>query len=295
MVYAAGFGSNYVTVPFKYLWQTVRSLRILVRERPSTVFVMTPPVVACVPVWLFCRLFGARFVIDAHSGAFLNSRWKNLLFLHKWFSRSARTTIVTNEHLQDRLTAWNCHSTIVRDVPVCFAAPSSVSLEGINMTLVATFTPDEPIGLFFEAARKVPDIQFHVTGNSRRAEASLLNSKPPNVRLTGFLPDSDYVGLVLASDAVITLTTRDHTMQRGAYEGVYLGRPVITSNFPLLRRHFYKGTVHVDITVESIVKGIEFMRDNLIRFQAEIESLRRERLGEWEIVAAGLREIAAGK
>jgi len=26
-------------------------------------------------------------------------------------------------------------------------------------------------------------------------------------------------------------------MQRGAYEAVYLGRPVITSNFDLLRRH----------------------------------------------------------
>ena len=59
------------------------------------------------------------------------------------------------------------------------------------------------------------------------------SAKPDNVRLTGFLPDSDYVGLILASDAVIALTTMDHTMQRGAYEAVYLGRPVITSNLTM--------------------------------------------------------------
>ncbi len=130
---------------------------------------------------------------------------------------------------------------------------------------------------------------------SPRGLASVLEAKPANVRLTGFLPDADEVGLLLASDAVISLTTLDHTMQRGAYEGVYLCRPVITSNFDLLRRHFSKGTVHVDNTVDSIADGIRRMRSERLRFQAEIEKLRAERLEDWRGVEAELREITAGK
>lgn len=296
MVYSPGYGSRYLTVPFKYISQSINTLRILFRERPSTVFVMTPPVVACFPVWVYCLLTEARFVIDAHTGAFLDPRWNRLLFLHRWFSRRARTTIVTNEYMHRLLRKWECAAMIVRDVPVCFPAPARATLDGAcNMTLVATFTRDEPIGLFFKAAEQVPEIRFHVTGNYRRAEASVLNAKPSNVRLTGFLPDADYVGLLLASDAVISLTTLDHTMQRGAYEAVYLGRPVVTSNFDLLRRHFCKGTVHVDNTAEDIARGIRLMRNDLARFRTEIEALRRERLEEWRVVEAGLREIAAGR
>jgi glycosyltransferase involved in cell wall biosynthesis len=295
MVYSPGFGSHYATVPLKYLSQTFKTLHILFRERPRVVYVMTPPVFACLPAWIYCRLTGAAFVIDAHTGAFLDPRWKPLLFVHKWFSRAARTTIVTNEYMQDMVVKWGGVATIVRDVPVCFAEPARPNLNGAcNMTLVCTFTRDEPIELFFRAAARLPDIRFHVTGDYRRANSRILDAKPDNVRLTGFLPDADYVGLVLASDAVISLTTLDHTMQRGAYEAIYLGRPVITSNFDLLRRHFHKGAVHVNNTVEDVVAGVCRMCDNIVRLRAEAEELRRERLEEWGRVEAHLRRVEAG-
>lgn len=296
MVYSAGFGSHYTTVVFKYLAQTLNSLRILFRERPSVVYVMTPPVFACLPAWIYACITGASYVIDAHTGAFLDQRWKPLLFVHRWFSRAARTTIVTNEFMQDIVKGWDAHATIVRDVPVCFANPVYPKLAGeCNMTMVCTFTRDEPIELFFRAASQLPEIRFHVTGNYRRAEPAVLAMKPENVRLTGFLSDEDYVGLLLASDAVLSLTTLDHTMQRGAYEAVYLGRPVVTSNYDLLRRHFYKGAVHVDNTVEAVVAGVRLMRDNLTRFRAEVEDLRDERLAEWGRISEVLRSFDGKK
>lgn len=294
MVYSPAYGSHYVTVPFKYLSQTIKTLRILIRQRPAAVFVMTPPVAACLPAWIYSRLTGALFVIDAHTGAFLDARWKWLLFVHKWFSRAARTTIVTNEYMHGVLKEWRANATLLRDVPVCFVDPAPTQLDGsCNMTLVATFTRDEPIELFFRAAAQVPEIRFHVTGDYRRAPGRVLQMKPDNVRLTGFLPDADYVGLLLASDAVIALTTMDHTMQRGAYEAVYLGRPVITSNFDLLRRHFCKGAVHVNNSVEDLAAGVRCMRDNIERFSAEILELRRERLADWDHAEAELRLITS--
>jgi glycosyltransferase involved in cell wall biosynthesis len=278
------------------LSQTIKTLRILFRERPAAVFVMTPPVSACLPAWIYSRVTGAPYVIDAHSAAFLDPRWQRILFIHKWFSRAARTTMVTNEYLQGIVQAWAASATIVRDVPVCFAKPVHPRLNGsCNMTLVCTFTPDEPIELFFEAAARLPDICFHVTGNYRRATPRVLASKPDNVRLTGFLTDGEYTGLLLASDAIVCLTTRDHTMQRGAYEAVYLGRPVITSNSDLLRRHFFKGSVHVENDVDALVQGVLRMRDNLARFRTEVEELRHQRIHEWNRIEAELQQMIGGR
>jgi len=294
MVYSPRYGSRYLTLPFKYLSQTIKTLRILFRERSATVFVMTPPVFACVPAWVYCKITGASFVIDAHTGAFLDPRWKRALFVHRWFSRAAIATLVTNEYMRNIVKTWHAEAIVVRDVPVRFAEPALTKLEGAcNMTLVSTFTRDEPIEMFFKAAKELPDISFHVTGNYRRADQRVLALKPENVRLTGFLADSDYVGLLLASDAVMSLTTLDHTMQRGAYEAVYLGRPVITSDFDLLKRHFYKGAVHVGNSVDSIVAGVHAMCENRTRLRSEVEELRKERLQDWSRVEADLRLLTA--
>jgi glycosyltransferase involved in cell wall biosynthesis len=218
-----------------------------------------------------------------------------VLFLHRWFSRAAATTIVTNEAMAATLEGWGASATLVRDVPVCFAEPVAAALPpGCNMTFVCTFTRDEPIELFFRAAALVPDVHFHVTGNYKRADPAVLAAKPANVRLTGFLGDGEYVGLLLASDAVISLTTLDHTMQRAAYEAVYLGRPVVTSDFDLLRRHFCKGAVHVRNSVDDIAGGIGRMRDALARMRAEVDELRREHLEAWGRAEHVLRGVAAG-
>jgi Glycosyl transferases group 1 len=292
MVYAGHWGSHPLTIFLKYLEQSCRTLAILFKARPRTVFVMTPPVIACFPVWIYCKLTNAQYVIDAHSGAFLDSRWKPLLFVHKFFSRHAAVTIVTGEYLYQFVQTWNATAMIVGDVPVCFAEPKPMQLDGkCNMTLVNTFTHDEPLELFVEAARKTPDIQFYVTGDARNADAKILRTKPDNLHFTGFLPNANYVGLLMASDAVICLTTLPHTMQRGAYEAVYLGKPVVTSNTELLRKAFNRGAVHVDNNIEDIVAGLCEMRKNLSSYQSEVQSLRREKLATWNTVVADLSSL----
>ena len=291
MVYSPVWGSRYATILIKYFVQSVRTLAILFRDRPRVVFVMAPPVVACAPVWLYCLVRRAQFVIDAHTGAFLDPEWKRVSFLQRFFSRRATTTIVTNRHLQQLVEEWGAEATIVTDVPVCFAEPEHVELSGaFNVTVVSSFANDEPTAMILEAAAHCPDIRFYMTGNPSDLESRVLKSKPDNVQLTGFLSDARYVGQLQASDAVMVLTTRDHTMQRGAYEAVYLGKPVITSNFELLRTSFSKGTVYVDSTVADIVRGIREMRSDVSRFQEEVDHLRDEKLQQWDAVAASLLE-----
>jgi glycosyltransferase involved in cell wall biosynthesis len=296
MIYSSLWGSRYSTVLFKYLTQSLRTARVLLRYKPRTVLVMTPPVVACIPVWLYAKLTGAQYAIDAHSGAFLDRRWMSILFVHKFFSRHAKVTLVTSTFLANMVTAWGAKTQIVSDVPVCFPEPRLVKRNGhVTMTFVSTFTGDEPLENFLVAAGRAPDVQFYVTGRLEDAEPEVLKKAPGNVSFTDFLSDSDYVGLLMSSDAVICLTTEDHTMQRGAYEAVYLGKPVITSDFEILRKSFPSGSVHVTGTPEDIARGICEMKGDLRRYQREVAHLRTDKLECWRVVENTLRTLFGQK
>ena len=53
MIYHGFWGSSYATVAFKYLSQALATGITLLRTRPQRIIVMSPPVIACLPVWLY--------------------------------------------------------------------------------------------------------------------------------------------------------------------------------------------------------------------------------------------------
>ncbi len=122
---------------------------------------------------------------------------------------------------------------------------------------------------------------FYVTGDPSRARSGLIAEAPKNVMFTGFLPDETYYALMSACQAVLCLTTRDDTMQRGACEALSMGTPVITSNWPLLQSYFDKGAVHVDNTRGQIRAAVREIVASHDRFATAIDELRTERRAEW--------------
>ena len=169
MVYWSSLGSHPLTVWLKYIGQWVATWRILLRERPDVVFVMSPPVFAALCVWAFSRIFRCAFVIDAHTAAFLHPRWRRLQRLQGWLSRAAATTLVTNEYLAERVRNAGGHATLVPDVPVRFGDADRYELpDGFNVAIVCSFGPDEPVTEILAAAALVPDVHFHVTGSAKR-------------------------------------------------------------------------------------------------------------------------------
>ena len=104
---------------------------------------------------------------------------------------------------------------------------------------------------------------------------------PQNVTFTGYLPDEEYYGLMNTCQAVMCLTTRNHTMQRGACEALSMGKPIITSAWPLLLDYFHKGTVHVDNSANGIQAGIAEMLKRIDHYQLEISKLQLEQRQEW--------------
>ena len=134
MVYAGWLGSHPVTVWLKYLGQLVRTLRILFSERPTAVFVMTPPVFAVMTVYFYCLLRHVPYVIDAHTAAFLHPRWRYLQGLQRFLCRHAATTIVTNAYLAEQVQAGGGNASIIHDVPIMHETDEQFDIKG-NFTV----------------------------------------------------------------------------------------------------------------------------------------------------------------
>jgi glycosyltransferase involved in cell wall biosynthesis len=294
MVYLGWLGSHPITVGFKYAGQAWSTWKILTRERPAAVFVMVPPVFAGLTVWLYAVVHRIPFVLDAHTAAFLHPRWSSWQWMQRALSRRAATTIVTNDHLAAVVRRGGGRATLVPDVPVRFGSvqPLDRTAEFL-VAIVCSFNYDEPVREMLEAARALPDVRFMVTGNPDHLSSELKRHVSDNVSLTGFLPDSTYAGLLTSADVVMTLTTRDHTMLRAAYEAIYQGTPVIVSDWPLLRSAFDEGAIHVDNSVSAIVEAIERMRREHEPFRAGALQLRRRKLERWSATLAELRDAVA--
>jgi glycosyltransferase involved in cell wall biosynthesis len=289
LVYWGSLGSRPLTIWLKYLGQAARTWRLLAAERPTAVFVMTPPVFAPLVAWAYCALHGCRLVLDAHTAAFLHPRWRHFQPLQFWLARRAATTIVHNDHLKSVVERRGGHAITVSDIPVRFDSIEPYELPaGFNVAVVCSFNPDEPIVEILEAARRLPDVHFHVTGSPGRRDPRLATIVASNVRLTGFLSDGAYGSLIGHADGVLTLTTRDHTMLRGAWEAVYQGTPVIVSNWPVLREAFDEGAIHVDNTAEDIVRAIRELRQHHGRYRTAVRALRTRKQHRWDATRQAL-------
>jgi len=292
MVYWESLGSRPLTVWLKYLGQAARTWRLLLREHPSAVFVMTPPVFAPLVAWTYCSLRGIPLVLDAHTTAFLHPRWRYFQWLQFWLCRRAATTIVHNDHLKALVESQGGRATLVSDIPIRFQRIEPFPLSsGFNVAAVCSFNPDEPIDQILEAAACLPDVHFYMTGNPKHLRAELKRRLPANVTLTGFLSDGAYGSLLQNADAVMSLTTRDHTMLRGAWEATYQGTPVVVSDWPVLRIAFDEGAVHVDNTREGITRGIRAIQSNPRAYRDGARSLRTRKEARWNATRETLRQL----
>jgi glycosyltransferase involved in cell wall biosynthesis len=282
MVYWGWLGSRPATVWLKYLGQTLETWKILVRERPEAVFVMSPPVVAAMIVYPYCAVRGIPFVIDAHTGAFLDKRWRHFQKLQRWLCRKARTTIVTNTHLANQLASYGADATILPDVPVAYPAPGArLDKTGFSIAVICSFDYDEPVNVILDTARALPDVRFLVTGNPKKVER-FREQLPPNLHLTGFLDDAAYGQLIRDVDVVMALTTGKHKMLRAAYEAIYEGTPVIISDSPMLREEFNRGALVVENSPEVIAAAVKEMQRNLAEYRRQAADLRAAKQQRWQ-------------
>lgn len=270
-----------IYAPFKYPLLSVRTFLILLKERPNLIFAQNPPLFCPLVCLIFAKFFGKKLIVDAHTGVWWGF-WKKIWILNKWIMKNAFLTIVTNKYLKDRLSSHDIESFVLEDKLPEFSSGKKLELRtGFNVAVINTFSEDEPIGEILKVARRLPPTNFYITGNLSYADSEFIRNKPENVLYTDFLPEEEYVGLLRASDCIMVLTTKDRTMLSGAYEAVSVKKPIITSNWPVLKNYFSKGAVYVNNTSADIMKAVKYVKENRKRMEKDMREMERELKEEW--------------
>jgi glycosyltransferase involved in cell wall biosynthesis len=147
--------------------------------------------------------------------------------------------------------------------------------------VICSFAPDEPIVEVVDAAKILPEVTFYLTGDNSQAKWLNKESASSNVIFTGYLNKEDYFSLLREADTIVVLTKRDNTMLSGAYEAVALCKPLITSNWPVLKNYFDRGTIHVNNDSEEIKNAIMTVMIKGSQLEKEIKQLKEIRTKEW--------------
>jgi glycosyltransferase involved in cell wall biosynthesis len=268
--------------PIKYPLQMTKTLKVLWQTQPDMVIAQNPPFLCGLMVYLYGRFRPVRYVLDWHTAAF-STAWNWAKSVQRFLACKADVNIVTDKHWQSLIGSWGGVSTILIDIPTEFPRPQQYPVQGdFTVAMVNIFAPDEPLDLVMEAATGLPDTHFYITGDKTRKPKIFFEGAPPNVTFTDFIPDNEYIALLSSVDAVMSLTTRNHTMQRGGCEALWLGQPLITSDWPLLKETFHRGTVHVPNTVKGIRAGVLAARARKDDLAREMSLLQAERQQMWD-------------
>jgi glycosyltransferase involved in cell wall biosynthesis len=274
--------SGPLSLALKYAYQFGATTVDLLRERPRVVWCMSPSTFTALPVWLYCKATGATFGIDAHTGAFEGTPWAKIRPLQLFLSRQAKVTAVTNGYLQALVEGGHGRTLLVPDVPTELSSAAKRDFgPGTHALYVASYSSDEPIDVVLDAARQAPDVTFWLTGKPKGKALELLSKAPANVKLLGFLSRQEYLAAIAGADVVVALTTRDHTMQRAAYEAIYLGTPVIVSDWPILRENFDTGALWVENSGRELARALGTAAKERDTLRSGAQELRQKKLDRW--------------
>jgi len=247
----------------RYFLSFFRTLTVLNRERPDVVFTLNQPPFLIAAVYLYTRLRGGVYILDSHSAAFNDPRWAWARPLYRFIAARAFLNINTNAEHKSLVESWGGRSVIVADVPIDHEQTyPDMDIPHNSIVVVASYMFDEPIREILLAAREAPQAQFYLTGNDKKLDSSLRKDLPSNVQFTGFLSREEYFGMLSSAAGVMVLTTRDQTMQMGAYETLSLEQPLITSDWAILRGSFGDAALYVDNSPESIASAVRMLLEN---------------------------------
>lgn len=270
--------------PLKYILQFFKTLSILFRDKPNLVYVTNPPVFAPMTVYLYCLFSGASFIMDTHPPALYIPKWKWTLPLQRAMARRAAANIIDQTRYKELFKSWGAKAFVIERPQVEIDQSKLKRIlddEKFHVTVINTFDGDEDLDLIIEAARQLPNICFHILGDTDYAPAGMIENAPENVRFTGYIVDS-FFDQLHSSNAVMVTTQYAHSLLAGALEGMVLRKPLILSDRPTLTEYFTKGTVFVEHTVEDMIAGIQASKDHEETLKQEIDELAVEKKLRWE-------------
>jgi glycosyltransferase involved in cell wall biosynthesis len=182
------------------------------------------------------------------------------------------------------LESWGSCGFTLPDPPIGYETSylTRKPSDNLKVVMVSTADYDEPIEDVIEVAKDLTDVDFYITGDFENSDYhhGVTDNPPSNVHFTGYVREG-YFALIDSADVILCLTTEDNTFLSGDNEALWFGKPLITSDWPLLRAYFSRGAIHIDNSIGQIRRSILEMRQNLPVYQAEMQALQDERRQDW--------------
>ncbi|QJR81988.1 hypothetical protein CA267_015115 [Alteromonas pelagimontana] len=240
----------------------------------SLIFVQNPSIILCFISVILSKIFTTKLVIDAHNaGVYPNEgKSKFLLAINNWILKRADLVLVTNRLLVDHLNKFDIKSEFIPDPLPSFPQINTEELSNGNyLFVVCSWSLDEPIDLYIEVARMLPEYVFKFSGNYKKYSDKIdFNTLPDNVVLLGFISEDEYVKTLANCLAVLDLTTRDDCLVCGAYESISLLKPVVVSDTVVNRELFHDSVCYSELNSASLINAIHASQENSLIKKVEI-------------------------
>ena len=286
--------------PAEYVLKCLATVGLILRDRPSEIWVQLAPTPLLYAGALGSRLLGGRpLIADCHN-SMLELPWIEHPFAKRILA-SCAAIIVHNEQVRAQAVAIGLPADricVIEERPALQIGwgGGSVDVGGApTIVLPASFNADEPIGEVVDAARMLPDVSFVITGDFRRARGRHdLSDVPANVRLTGYLQKDAFDEVLRSADVLLGLTDRPDVQLSSAGEGIGAGCPMVLSDTPTLRDLYATGTVFIrENKAGAIATGVATALAERSRLRTELRKLADERMRRWSAQAESLQSLLA--
>jgi Glycosyl transferase 4-like domain len=275
--------------PFGYLLQAWRTVRIVLRERPDTVWVQSPP--GMVPHLLLALRNVSRpygLIVDCHNASMLPP-WSHFPGV-AWVLNHCDRVLVHNEEMRSEAEALGVKPALIRvledpppllDLPVLPPQPADAR----PFVLVpCSFNADEhlPVPAVLGAARLLPEVDFKITGRKRKAEAQgLTKDTPDNVTFTDYLTIEGFEELLAGANVVLGVTSRTNCQLSVANEALGAHSPLVLSDTGILRKMFGDAALFALNTPETLAASIAEALAHQPEMRARSEALKLRRQESW--------------
>ncbi len=298
------YGPRYFA-PVRYLALFFRTLFILAQKRPRVVYAQNPPIFCPLTCLLYCRLTGARLVVDHHSIwsvktlAGRSPLARGIAFLEQVVSRAADANTAPHSFWGRMLVKMGARRVLVYHDYV----PKNEMRRDEALRREMAAGPLLAISSHGGHPLERLEVEAAAVGREREAGVSLVVSGPteklerrfaalnlpPNVKYAGFLKREVYESLKASADFAINITDEPYTLSHVLFEFVASSLPVISSKEEAVEELFGDTLLYADSTVDDVAEKV----GRLCSGPARAEWAARVRRKQDELTALHGEEVAS--
>jgi len=305
------YGPRYFA-PVRYLALFFRTLFLLAQKRPDVVYAQNPPIFCPLTCLLYCRIAGARLVIDHHSIWSIKTLGgrsplsRGIGFLERMVSRAADANTAPHNLWARMLVKIGAREVLVYHdyVPKNPRRPDEALRRrmGEGQTLAISSHGGHPLErLEVEAAavgrEREAGVSLVISGPKEKLERRFAAmTLPPNVRYAGFLEREVYESLKASADFAINITDEPYTLSHVLFEFAASSLPVISSKEPVVEELFGDSLLYADSTVDDVAEKVRQLCSGPTRAEwaARVRGKQDELTAMHEMEVASLRRLVSG-